>query len=417
MELFAYSPRKLLSRFAPQHVGYGGPDALVPSLDAPPAIAEVDLGGTSAPWTPSSTPGVGAKTVVVSTSARGPGVAFSLDVSDPYSPSFPLPMWEYALADVNAWPWFTSPRPDTLGSRHRPVVTRVTPGQGAPRWVALVATDFVPASGTAGALYMLDLATGLPLRDGPTGRWMGVIPFVSGQGLAAEPVPVDANFDGWTDVLYVPTTDGGIYRVNLLEPRPERSPGRTFGTCRVAHVPSDLTHILGGSQAGRQRLHSRIAARVERDDLGQPTVRLFVTTGDNPDVDDPVADAPAGSYMVLAYEDSRPLAVEANCGSNQAGLTWYAPLQPGEVAWGGVTLDGDSVLLATSVGRSTATCSLSQDESGSFLRLSQATGMPLEERQVLGGHFPRAPVVHGGRVILVGADGTPWIRDASGWTH
>ncbi|MBZ4421112.1 hypothetical protein [Myxococcus sp. RHSTA-1-4] len=417
MEMFAWSPRKLLSKFAPQYVGYGGQDALVPSLDAPPAISEVDLGGTSAPWTYSSTPGVGAKTVVVSTSARGPGVAFALDVSNPDGPSFPLPLWEYALADVNAWFWPTNLRPDTLGSRHPPVVTRVMPGQGAPRWVTLVATDFVPSTGTAGALYMLDLATGLPLRDGPTGKWTGVIPFVSGQGLAAEPVPVDVDSDGSTDVLYVPTTDGGIYRVNLRESRPERAPARAFGMCRVAHVPGDLAPILTGQRVDRQRLHSRIAARVERDELGQPTVRLFVTTGDNPDVADPVADEPADQYLVLAYEDSQPLASEADCGTSRATLKWYFPLYPGEVAWGGVTLDGDSVLLATSVGTSTAACSLSPDRSGGFLRLNQAMGFPMEERQFLGGHFPRAPVVHGGRIILVGADGTPWIRDAGGWTH
>lgn len=409
-ERVAYAPGKLLPAYVQDYVS----PSSTPLLEGTPAVAEVDLGGTSLPWTPATSPGgAGAQTVLVGATGRAHGSVFALDVTRPDDAAYPAPLWEYSLSTVLGWSWPTASRPDTRGTRHTPVVARLETGTLAPRWTAIVATDFLPANGDSGALYLLDVRNGQPLTGASPSLPVGIIPLLPGEGIASEPIAVDTDFNGSDDVLYVATTDGSLFRVNLRAMNANAPLGSAFSVCRVAHVPTDLMTRVGWID-WRQRFHSQLAARVEPTEAGEPKVHLFLTTGDNPDVDDSVNDTPPESSYVLAYEDSHPAALPSDCGTSPATLRWSVPLPPGERSWGGVTLDGDNVYLATAVGPSLAPCGLSATQGGSVLSLRQVDGSLLEW-QWLDAHFPSAPVVHEGRVIVVSADGRLWIRDGNGW--
>jgi type IV pilus assembly protein PilY1 len=369
-ELFAYAPRQLLSKYVRNYIGDLAGQSTVPAqVNAPPSFADVDLGNLSgAPaWTIDSQGRVdrGAKTALVSATGPRSDLVFALDVTDPSKAGetdvtkqrYPIPMWEWRMGDVLPLT-LASKQPDTRGSRHSPPIIRADFGTVyGVRWIAAVATDFVPNPGTAGTVYLLDLATGAPVALG--GITVGIVTLENNEGVGGEPSAADINADGNYDVLYVPSTSGKVFRINFASLSLTAAPDRRVSACVVADTAATLVaQGVSAGQAALQGIYSPLAIRVQRQTT--TTVQLFYGTADDPD--DP-SDPQASSYFVLGFEDETPT------GACAAAPRWQQQLNPGQEVWGGVSLGANDVFAATAVGTAADACNLSATEQGRLYAL------------------------------------------------
>ncbi|WNG17347.1 DUF4114 domain-containing protein [Cystobacter fuscus] len=462
VEKFAYMPRKLLPYYVETYLRQGNGKRA--SVDASPTVADVDLGfgsydptkGFSAnavsdkAWTigPKDTVGSteGAKTVLVAPTGPSHSVVFALDITDPTSKNYPQPMWEFdmasdkidfggqtgkltvedAFADLGTTGTLL---PDTRGSRHAPTVARMDFGSKAgQRWVALVGTDYVPNPNTAGAIFLVDVKTGMPVQV--TGTQMatktaGVIPLALNEGISGEPVAVDANDDGTAELIYATTTKGKLYRIATNKVDAAGGFGRVLQVCKIADVQTELKNSPKTeyqNEAKYQGVYSSMGVTLYRDTTGKG-VRLFVGTANNPDISDEPADLikPAPHGYVLAFEDRNPTG--ASC--NNAVPLWIKQLGAGQMVWGGIALARDTsgnelVNTSTAVGKAANACSLSGDESGMFYSINSANPKPDEQATgtALGGHSLATPVMHDGHMIMLTADGKVLVRgDPKKWNN
>ncbi|MFP2931216.1 pilus assembly protein, partial [Pyxidicoccus sp. 3LG] len=432
-ETFAYLPRTLLERYRNLYVQFPGSGTLPkPQVDASPTIANVDFGINNKPaWTraTSASKTTGAKTVLVSASGKNSPAVFALDITNPNDSWYPLPLWEFNLKDSSTDLAFLAARlrdsrvtfPDNSGSRHAPSVARLAWGSSsAGVWTAVVGTDYVPSEpGRAGALYLVDMKTGRPLNhgSGADGQRAGIITLDAGSGVAAESALVDLDRDGTYDVIYVPTTAGSVYRINLNQVDTSARLGRKVSTCKVANAPLALAEhedAAQGQDQSFQQIYSNLAVKVIRDS-GTPRVEFFFGTGDNPDE---FSDGPANKstyrYHLMAYEDADP------SGANDCELLdpkWVQPLDPGQTVWGGVTITKDKVFATTAVGRAADICNLSDTESGRFYETGQLPEGRAVSSSSLGGHGVNAPVVHDEHLFVLTATGEMKMVGGDDWNN
>ncbi|NOK37623.1 pilus assembly protein, partial [Corallococcus exercitus] len=435
-ELFSYMPSMMISQYRNQYVRFRGSTTLPkPQIDASPTIANVDLGtkadwndsGIEFKWTPAATKSrnTGAKTVLVSASGKSSPVVFSLDITHPeLENEYPLPMWEFSLADSTVATEFAKDSsvkpPDNTGSRHAPSVARIAwgPDDKNKRWVAVVGTDYEPANKRAGAVFLLDMKTGRPLDFDSTaaGKLAGVITFEEGVGIAAETALLDLDQDGTYDVMYVPTTNGSIWRVNLKKVTKGNKLGNKVDKCMVAKASVALKGQVADKDLDYQQLYSNMAVKLISTDKG-PSVRFFFGTGDNPDqyTDGPKEVDPKNpkfQYFLLGFEDTDPKSEKA-CKSFDP--MWVQKLEPGEKLWGGVTVSAENVYAATAVGAAADICNLSDKRNGSAYTANQLTGAI--KKSALDGHAISPPVVHDEHLFVLTATGKMKIMGGKKWNN
>ncbi|QSQ20229.1 pilus assembly protein PilY [Pyxidicoccus parkwayensis] len=459
-ELFAYLPYKLLPWYVENYrrtsgvPGNATADArakMRASMDATPNVADVDLGQGSeydpetgyAPtannaWKlGTSEPDKGAKTALVSATGPNQSVFFALDVTDPSAgANFPRAMWEFDMKNDNfgsngkpCSPASSScvpvpnrftiasvaVKPDTQGSRHAPAITRMDFGPGGKKWVSIFATDYVPASGTVGALYIMDMKTGLPVQlpgNSVQSRLAGVVTLGKNvaadlnQGIGGEPVAVDINQDGVDDVIYVPSTSGKIYRINtnLTDTSNVNKLGKVLSSCVVADAQT--APGVRADSKNYQRIFSSISAQVVTGASGN-SVRLYFGTGNNPDIANEPADTvvPKPHYYVMAYDDKNPTPATRPTGDCLADFAWAKELDDGQVVWGGVAATDSGVFTTTAVGKSANVCGLSSSQSGKAYAFTSTGTAAAGNGTDLGGHGTHAPVVHDRHLVFLTADG------------
>ncbi|RKH04350.1 DUF4114 domain-containing protein [Corallococcus sp. CA053C] len=443
-EVFAYMPNLMLGQYRNQYVRFRNSGSLTrPQMDASPSIANVDLGDRNDwndnikyDWTPATTEEKkkGAKTVLVSATGKTSPVVFALDITDPKKSWYPLPLWEFSLADTDLVSTFTDVAkndssvllPDSSGSRHAPSVARISWGSAADkdrRWVAVVGTDYDPGDARAGAVYILDMKTGRPLQydTGSGGKYAGVVTFEQGSGIAAETAMLDLDKDGSYDVLYVPTTAGSIWRVNLKDVSKSRKLGSQVKKCMVAHAASALQGRADANQTqlDLQELYSNMAVKLVSTDAG-PAVRFFFGTSDSPDkytdgYTEPDPAHPTYQYHLLAFEDKDPTGSKP-CAELKP--LWVQKLDAGQKLWGGVALSSDNVYAATAVGTAADICNLNADAKGQAYTASQATGlMGTDGKAQLEGHAISSPVVHDEHLFVLTATGQMKVKGGNKWNN
>lgn len=438
-EAFAYMPNMMLSQYRNQYVRFRNSGTLVrPQMDASPSIANVDLGDRNDwadsikyTWKPALTAEKqkGAKTVLVSATGKANPVVFSLDITDPTNSWYPLPLWEFSLADVDVTTAFSTAQaadptllmPDNTGSRHAPSIARISWGSAADkdrRWAAVVGTDYEPANKRAGAVFILDMKTGKPMQYG-TAKNAGVITFEQGSGIAAETAMLDLDQDGSYDVMYVPTTAGSVWRVNLKDVSTSRKLGSQVKKCMVAHAASALKNHPNANQTELelQQLYSNMAVKLVTTDAG-PAVRFFFGTSDSPDkytdgYKEPNPNGPPTyQYHLLAFEDTDPSGTK---GCAELKPLWVEKLAPGQKLWGGVALSSNSVYAATAVGQAADICNLDPNANGKSYMASQLSGTMTSSE--LEGHAISAPVVHDEHLFVLTATGKMKVKGGSKWNN
>jgi type IV pilus assembly protein PilY1 len=426
-ERFAFLPRSLLGRYVNNYVGPTITGAPAATLDASPAVGDVDLqnlGSNVLPWTISAALGKGAKTMLVSATGKGQSTVFALDITQPDLDSYPIFQWEFDMSSVSGA--FATARlgnpsvllPDTNGTRHAPVIARVDfgttgtadcgSGAGSCRkWVAAVATDYIPGSGYSGAIYLIDLATGAPVVV--NGKQVGVVPIEAGEGIGGEPAYGDATpGDGTSDILYVPSTSGRVYRLNLSQRNESLTLGSRIPKCLIGSAPL----AVGGSDGPLEQIHSGLVSRPGPVTNGKNTVMFFFGTADNPD--DP-NDAIASKYYVFGYTDPNPL---GTCPAAPVAPTWSQALDPGQRVWGGVSLDANFVYVTTAVGNAADACNLSNDVSGKYYSFGQGDGTAQTgSGKDLGGHSLNSPVIYDGHVLSVSVTGQATAYGDAAWNN
>ena len=426
-ERFAFLPRSLLGRYVNNYVGPTVTGSPAASLDASPAVADIDLGGlgsSSLPWTISSTVGKGAKTMLVSATGKGQSTVFALDITQPDLDAYPIFQWEFDMNSVASS--FASAHlgnssillPDTNGTRHAPVIARVDFGTTATadcgggagscrKWIAAVATDYVPASGYAGTVYLIDLATGQPVVV--NGKQVGVVPLSQGDGIGGEPAYGDATpGDGTSDVLYVPLTSGRVYRLNLSQRNESLALGSRIPVCLIASAPL----AVGGSDGPLEEIHSGLVSRPGPVTNGKNTVMFFFGTADDPDNPN---DSTASTYYVFGYTDPDPLGA---CPGAPVAPTWSQALDPGQRVWGGVSLDANFVYVTTAVGNAADACNLSNSVSGKYYSFGQGDGSTQTgSGKDLGGHSLNSPVIYDGHVLSVSVTGQATAYGDASWNN
>jgi type IV pilus assembly protein PilY1 len=454
-ELFAYLPGKMLNRYVETYLRAPRDDRPPATMDASPTFASVDLGQNNNPessgtndynskkgynqphantaWQLSTDPtrATGAKTVLASATGPNQSVLFALDVTNPNHANYPWPMWEYDMANEGYRPFDgtfascvpagnpfdcatiydifdyyydrdeTPVRADTRGSRHNPLLVRMDFGaRGGKKWVAAFATDFVPRSGTAGSLYLIDVKTGHPIQvdhgSGMKQRLAGIVTLGTdadedhNEGIGGSPATVDVNGDGSYDVLYVPSTSGKVWKVNLRDVNANRDIGKVISSCVIANAKTArYSPTQTVDHPDSQRIFSNLLVRTTRSG-SSATVNIFFGTANNPDVDtdeDDLATSPR-QYHVMAFADDDPL--NFNCDGGRQ--LWVQKLGLGQAVWGGLAMREDAISTATAVGTRADVCSVDGDTSGQIYVLNKSTGdaLPGSGRD-LGGHSFTAP--------------------------
>ncbi|MBN8229228.1 DUF4114 domain-containing protein [Corallococcus macrosporus] len=437
-EVFAYMPNKMLGQYRNQYVRFRNSGTLVrPQMDASPSIANVDLGdrndwGSSIKydWKPSATKEKqqGAKTVLVSATGKSNPVVFALDITDPTKSWYPLPLWEFSLADVDVASAFSEAQskdstvllPDNSGSRHAPSIARISWGSAADqdrRWAAVVGTDYEPGTLRAGAVFIIDMKTGKPLKYGSS-DYAGVITFEQGSGIAAETAMLDLDKDGSYDVMYVPTTAGSVWRVNLKSVDTGRKLGSQVKKCMIAHASSGLKNYPGASQTDLelQQLYSNMAVQQISTDAG-PAVRFYFGTSDSPDkytdgYKEPNPKSPTYQYHLLAYEDPDPNGTKP-CAELKP--LWVEKMDPGQKLWGGVAISAKQVFAATAVGQAADICNLDATAKGKSYTAEKDTGTL--SRSDLTGHAISPPVVHDEHLFVLTATGKMTVQGSNKWNN
>ena len=431
-ELFAYAPAQLLPRYLRMYV----PDASAntgstittsgaqmgylpkqqATVDATASFADMDFGITGQPaWTIDTTGSrtAGAKTVLAMATGPALNTVFALDVTDPSSANYPLPLWEASLGFPASGEFTTltgwrtrSPAPalwpTSTGTRHAPTMVRANVGGTVGnKWVTVFPTDFSPSSSSyAGTVYLFDTKTGALLADGS--RIIGIVPLEKGEGVAGEVVGADVDGDGNYDVLYAASTSGKIFRINLGIVSAVAAPDRRLNVCVVADGAATLASKgLLATQAALQDVYSAPAINVLRD--GTPRVRFFFGSGNNPDT---AVDIQATNYYLFGFEDTAPLS--ATCTAAKA--LWQYKLDPGQNVWGGVSLNTDSVFAITATGNGADACNLGLEE-GRFYSVKQspdATGNAqpnVGNGQTIGGQGVAGGVIYDEQLLYTTATG------------
>lgn len=439
-EIFAFIPRKQLKRLANNYL-HQAPMALAESS---PSVADIDL-GYQGQWSrkkDSSNPLKNAMTALAMAAGRGSPVVFALDVTDidyKNSKREPIPLWELDLANdkifktdnvENAltleayaqtiYPEKFSSKPgqggllnlNTNSARHSPTIARLrfasetVRNDLSSRWVAVFASDYGDGS-TVGAVHLIDFATGLPVTTSKSGdkvttehangaistdtnELRGLYLLAEGEGVGGEIPAVDVDEDGIAEVLYVPTTQGRIYKINTeanescvfvdlhedlksFAEHQKEFVSMDNGQKTVLHYRKELKE----SHFKYQNIYSSIAVSID----SSQKVHLYVGTGNNPDNATDEADKISGIYYWLvgitdsSVRDAKPEGngkdkKSARCKSKFNKDTEFTatPLAKGHSVWGGVASSASGPIAVTSAeGTSADACHLKTGEGTGYI--------------------------------------------------
>ncbi len=292
-ELWAFIPANLIPRLKNNALD----DDDQAFVDASPAIADVYIDSTD-----DGTENPEWKSVLIAAEGNGGDTIYCLDVTDPINPVF---LWEYG-------------HPDLFRSRSSPAIAqigRITSG-GDAKWVAFFVSGKT-YSNVHPSIYMIDIETGMLTSGnkieldcmGDAGK--GGIP--SGQ-----PAIVDSDNNGYIDRVYVGTSKGYMYKVNI--PDDPRSNYYVDGDTSKG-IDAGITHCIINSDFDNdndgiddvsdiekyQAIYGCPAVVVDNeidDNDGSINyrIRIFYGTSDSPYIDEGI-NTSTTKYHFYAYID------------------------------------------------------------------------------------------------------------------
>ncbi|HKW12881.1 MAG TPA: PilC/PilY family type IV pilus protein, partial [Candidatus Krumholzibacteria bacterium] len=253
------------------------------------------------------------RTVLIGGLKQGGNAYYSLDVTDPNSPTV---LWENAIAEVGQ-SWAT------------PEVTRLRTNN---KFVAFVGSGYMPT----GEAYLI----GMDMETG-TALWKTLLYKNAGLNIATSCSSVDRDFDGYDDVLYIADLTGRLWRVNLTGSSPTAS--LLFQT--PANQAIQGQPIVTVDYNNREFVYFGTGRYIDATDVTTTYAQRFYC----------VVDDNTGSTVSISNLSDQTNAINIQ-GANNRG--WYINLvqQTGErVTTPAALVNG--VVYFTSFAPSTATCS------------------------------------------------------------
>ena len=318
-ELWAFIPANLVPRFK-NNVLQGDDRAYV---DASPALADVNIGGT---WS----------TVLLSAEGIGGDTVFALDVTDPTTPTF---LWEFA-------------DPDLFRSRSSPSVSKIGRifSEGAAKWVAFFVSGRSEDAGVYPSIYMLDLADGSVVErivlDAAAGG-VGGVP--SGQ-----PTVVDSDGNGYLDRMYIGTDKGLLYKVNI----PDNPDTVEYGISHCV-INLDFTDEDSNTVDVEQQYHPIygspvviIENQITAEGVIDYDLKIFFGTGDSPYYDENINMAET-QYHFFAYRDQSS---KGQCDQDAVSLDWFFELPQGHRIFASAFASAGQVYFGTSTSETEDPC-------------------------------------------------------------
>ncbi|WP_020674726.1 PilC/PilY family type IV pilus protein [Geopsychrobacter electrodiphilus] len=153
-------------------------------------------------------------TVLLGSTGAGGRTVFALDVTDPGSYSTSNVMWEITPQTRDASSNFVYA--DLGYTIPQPTIGRLSSGE----WVAFISNGYHSTNGKA-VLYVVDLATGLPLATAYGTIDVGVGDSLTPNGLST-PVPVDENGDKIVDYVYAGDLLGNLWKFDFTDALPSK---------------------------------------------------------------------------------------------------------------------------------------------------------------------------------------------------
>lgn len=303
-ELWAFIPPNLLPGLKHQVAGR----ADQARLDASPVLADVHIHST---W----------KTILLMTQGNGGDFMFCLDVTDPAAPQL---LWEFGS-------------PDLLRTHSLPSVPAVgrtwDKRTGNEIWLAYVSSGDSNYDHAYPRIYLVDISTGA-LYDG-VGLDAGVD--LNGDGALDDkekeygrgsvpvsyPILVDSDLNGYIDRVYVATSKGVLYKINI--PDHASMAGQGITHCVINEDFTDARHVEIPQDGRWQPIHAAPLVMVENHgsdpNKSNPVVKIFFGTG----LIGPGDPVPHSGYF-YSYLD---MDSKGQCLSSHHVLEWYMELENG----------------------------------------------------------------------------------------
>ena len=322
------------------------------AVDASPAAAHVYF-QTLGQW----------RTILISAEGNGGDHLFALDITDPTVP--PQFLWEYGDHEL-------------FRSYSSPSIATIAPLAGD-QWVAFFVSGLNNDSTVYPSVYAVDVETGallqkISLNTEATGK---------GGTASGQPTVADSDGDGYSDVMYIGTDKGFVYKIDITE----GVGGAIYTVCTFAN--------LG------QPIQASPAVVVKNED--HPTEGwigniVLVGTGDSAYYEDSL---PNAQYYFYALNDEYTKAIDnPNPSSCALGSElWKKTLSTGHRVFASAFATANTVFFGTTTADTDDPCAPSTDgsgDTGSLFALDLVTGDGTETTNF--GNVVSAPVGDDGHV-------------------
>ncbi len=359
-------------------------------VDASPRVADVWLDGVPNDGTPGSADGVKATnewhTVLVGGFRQGGTGLYALDITDTTNPAF---LWTYAT---------------TGQSWSEPAFGKVKvqfAGRLVDRWVVFVGDGYDPAGTNGRMVHAIDVQTGKAL-------WQ----FATTSPVAAGPLAVDVNSDGYVDRVYVGTVGGDLLRLDVsavgksaLGGNVDPAGGVMVATCPLA-TPNCWSGGVFFAAGPAQPFYTKATAAFDPDG----NLWVFVGSGDR---SNPML-VPGTANRAYGIKDPYPSVIipltEANLtdmtGTNTldpsavTGSGWFIQFRSGEKDWAETALVFNSQVFFTTFMPGSSGCG--DVGSGSIYMVYYLTGGGVSDTAL----FTADPPQPSSRVFEVNAGAT-----------
>ena len=363
-ENWAFIPIDQLPKLKNTYLG----EADQASIDASPAAAYVQFSDKS--W----------HTIIISSEGNGGDHVFALDVTDPAVGAKPKFLWEFS--DPELFRSYSSPSVATIARTGGAVDANV-----GGKYVAYFVTGINNDTNAYPSIYAVDVEKGDVLArimldshtDGKGGTPSG------------QPAVVDSDGDGFSDVMYIGTDKGIMYKINI-----PATPSGSYNVCTFANF--GLTQPIQASPAV-------VVKNVTHPDTKKWVGNVvLVGTGDSPYFEDSPANA---QYYFYALNDQNTTASPAGSSCGLGAQLWEKALPKGHRVFASAFATAGMVYFGTSTADTDDPCAPSVDSGkgeGTLFGLDLLTGdVVLQEDGI--GNITSAPVVYDEHVFFRKANG------------
>jgi hypothetical protein len=292
------------------------------------------------------------RTVILCTVGAPVRSVFCLDVTDPYDPVF---LWERSMSDLNR---------DGLS----PTVVRIGrilhPQSGESMWAAFIASGRMAKMDRYPKVILLDIEDGRIIEeiilDGAADMNEdgylsdSEVNFNRGEILSGQPAIIDSDNNGYIDRVYVASSRGFIYKVNLPDDAQLQEMGFTQCVINTDYIDSKNQSIP--KDLRWQPFYASPTVMIDKRLIDNsetaPLVRIFIGTDGNDnkplDIEDKL-----NWNIFFSYIDTNP---KGMCEQENHQLDWFVELEEGHRITTSAFGAADRVYFGTTVSGSLNLC-------------------------------------------------------------